>query len=276
MNTTPKTDLISNDDNNKNNDASQEIKDLFMKKNMGQNIFLEKMINSISNKVTNANLSEVNNMHTIFNVAQGIANEIREDLENNSENLESEINTTAEVFREVIDDTSKNSDIPFNFKNIFNQILTLSQYETTEDSHQPLNNNQIDNNQTDNNQINNNQMDNIPPKLNNMFNQILTLSSETEKKINDDQVNDNNQINDDQINIDNQVNNDNQTNNDNQNNTYHEINNAKCCICFENIIEKYALIPCGHVTTCKTCIPQLKNGCPVCRKIIFSYIQIFE
>jgi hypothetical protein len=54
-------------------------------------------------------------------------------------------------------------------------------------------------------------------------------------------------------------------------------NNAECCVCLEIISEKYVLVPCGHVRTCRICIPHLKtNQCPICRKNFYSYIPIFE
>jgi hypothetical protein len=65
-------------------------------------------------------------------------------------------------------------------------------------------------------------------------------------------------------------------NNQLNNNSNHE-NNTECCICLEIIIEKYVLIPCGHVGTCQTCVADLKiNQCPLCRQNFCSYIQIFE
>jgi hypothetical protein len=47
-----------------------------------------------------------------------------------------------------------------------------------------------------------------------------------------------------------------------------------CCVCFMEMTEKIALIPCGHTHTCQTCIKQIKK-CPVCNKKIISSIKIY-
>lgn len=51
-------------------------------------------------------------------------------------------------------------------------------------------------------------------------------------------------------------------NEDNKNDNNDKIN---CCVCFEKIIIKCALIPCGHSNICKTCIPKLLTTCPICK-----------
>src|SRR5665648_226965 len=39
---------------------------------------------------------------------------------------------------------------------------------------------------------------------------------------------------------------------------------SECCVCFVNLTAKYALIPCGHVSTCEECIKKI-DKCPNCR-----------
>ena len=50
---------------------------------------------------------------------------------------------------------------------------------------------------------------------------------------------------------------------------------SECCICFEPILEKYVLVPCGHATTCKSCIDKMKL-CPICQQNITLSVKIFE
>lgn len=39
---------------------------------------------------------------------------------------------------------------------------------------------------------------------------------------------------------------------------------CECCVCYMEIYQQYALIPCGHNEVCKKCIAQL-DKCPICR-----------
>lgn len=48
----------------------------------------------------------------------------------------------------------------------------------------------------------------------------------------------------------------------------------ECCICFENIEEKYVTIPCGHTRTCFNCLKNLRN-CSICRKDIENIFKLF-
>lgn len=48
----------------------------------------------------------------------------------------------------------------------------------------------------------------------------------------------------------------------------------ECVVCFEDIEEKYAFVPCGHTSVCSTCSPRL-NQCPECRSEIKQRIKIF-
>lgn len=49
-----------------------------------------------------------------------------------------------------------------------------------------------------------------------------------------------------------------------------------CCVCFDPIKEKYALVPCGHINVCKLCYKHNIKKCPTCRKDITSFIKIYE
>lgn len=48
---------------------------------------------------------------------------------------------------------------------------------------------------------------------------------------------------------------------------------SECVVCFEELIKRVALVPCGH-TLCDQCALEL-NVCPVCRTPISSYLKIF-
>lgn len=51
---------------------------------------------------------------------------------------------------------------------------------------------------------------------------------------------------------------------------------SECCICFEEITERYVLTPCGHTNTCKSCHDKNKSKrCAICRTKIKEYVKLF-
>ena|SRR5579863_2318757 len=48
-----------------------------------------------------------------------------------------------------------------------------------------------------------------------------------------------------------------------------------CRICFEDIKEKYVLLPCAHTRICKNCLDKLTE-CPVCREKIVERLRIYD
>ena len=56
----------------------------------------------------------------------------------------------------------------------------------------------------------------------------------------------------------------------------YNLDETECCVCTELIINRVALISCGHTNTCKTCINALKsNKCPVCATVFTKIIDVF-
>ena len=47
-----------------------------------------------------------------------------------------------------------------------------------------------------------------------------------------------------------------------------------CVVCFEPIVNQYALVPCGHTSVCHGCATGI-TSCPVCRQPIQSVIRIY-
>lgn len=50
----------------------------------------------------------------------------------------------------------------------------------------------------------------------------------------------------------------------------------KCCICFDNIIEKCALVPCGHTNICQNCVKNDIHKCPNCMSVVYTFIKIHD
>jgi len=54
------------------------------------------------------------------------------------------------------------------------------------------------------------------------------------------------------------------------------IQDTNCCVCYEQILHRIALVPCGHTTICDNCMTSWgKNTCPLCMQKFSSYIKIY-
>ena len=67
-------------------EAQPQIKEQLMEKNLGQDVLMMNMIDSITNKISDIDLSEGNITQKLFSIAQNVAHEISGCSENNPEN----------------------------------------------------------------------------------------------------------------------------------------------------------------------------------------------
>lgn len=117
--------LVKTGINDKNvNEAREEVKEIFIKKGLGQDNSMARMIDSISDKLTSVDLSGGNIIQSMFGIAQNVAQEMRGDMESNPEKFQSTIGAITEVFQDAINNSTANGDeIPADLKNIFNTVL---------------------------------------------------------------------------------------------------------------------------------------------------------
>jgi len=55
-----------------------------------------------------------------------------------------------------------------------------------------------------------------------------------------------------------------------------ETSNEFCCICFEKIKKRVALVPCGHTNICVLCVEKLcEKKCLICKSNFSNFIHIF-
>jgi len=119
--------LLKTDINEKNvNEARQEVKDIFQKKGIGNDNSMTKMIDSISDKLTNIDLSNGNIIQSMMGIAQNVAKEMRGDLENNPDQFQKTIGAITEVFSEAMHD-DKEGHVPPELKNIFGTLMASAQ-----------------------------------------------------------------------------------------------------------------------------------------------------
>jgi hypothetical protein len=121
------TKLVKTGINEKNvNEARQEVKDIFTKKGLGEYNSMSRMIDSISDKLTSADITKGNIIQNMFGIARNVAQEMRGDLENNPEKFQSTIGAITEVFQDAMDGSSKNGEeVSPELKNILNTILSV-------------------------------------------------------------------------------------------------------------------------------------------------------
>ncbi|AGF85406.1 hypothetical protein QJ854_gp376 [Moumouvirus goulette] len=109
--------------NEKVSEATQEVKELFSKKGLGENNAMVKMIDSISSKLNFTDLSSGNAIQNIFSIAQNVANELRGDLEGDPESFKRAIGAVTEIFQETIDDPTGEKNIPTELKSMIDTII---------------------------------------------------------------------------------------------------------------------------------------------------------
>ena len=113
-------------DSKKISDAKNEVKAIFNKKGIKTDGTMHKMIDSISDKITQLDLTQGNIVQSMFDVAQNVASEIRSDIESDPEQFKQTLGAITEIFQETMSDTSGNSDIPPELKDIFNTVVSAS------------------------------------------------------------------------------------------------------------------------------------------------------
>lgn len=105
------------------NEARQEVKDIFIKKGLGTDNSMSRMIDSISNKLTSIDLSKGNIIQNMLGIAQNVFQEMKGDLENDPAKFQSTLGTLTEVFQEALANDKDGQKVPPELKNMFNSIL---------------------------------------------------------------------------------------------------------------------------------------------------------
>lgn len=95
-------------DSKKISDAKNEVKEIFQKKGIKTEGTMHKMIDSISDKITQMDLSQGNIVQSMFDVAQNVATEIRADIESDPEQFKQTLGAITEIFQETMSDNSDN------------------------------------------------------------------------------------------------------------------------------------------------------------------------
>lgn len=112
---------------NKINDAKHEVREIFNKRGLGNDASMNKMIDSISEKLTTADFSKGNFIENMFSIARNVAHELKDDLGSDPEKFQSKIGIITDIFKDTISDTSEQrSQVSPDLKNMFNQLIASS------------------------------------------------------------------------------------------------------------------------------------------------------
>ena len=102
--------------------AKNEVKEIFQKKGISSNPTMDKMIDSISDKLGGLDLSNGDLFQNMFSIAQGVAEEMKTDLEDNPEGFQDTLGALTEIFQDAMNDPDAVASIPPEFRNILNMV----------------------------------------------------------------------------------------------------------------------------------------------------------
>jgi hypothetical protein len=114
------------------NNAANEVKNIFVKKGLGENNSMTRIVDSISEKLGGANFMEGNVIQNVFNIATSIISEVKGDIDSNPENLKSTIETITEVLHETINGSS--DEVPSEVKSIFGLLSKFNAENQSDES----------------------------------------------------------------------------------------------------------------------------------------------
>lgn len=105
------------------NDAKDEVKQIFKKKGISEENSMTKIIDSISEKLTDTNLSRGNLLENMISIARNVADEMKGSLENNPQEFQSTLGAITDVIQDFMNDSSEENTIPPELKNIISTVI---------------------------------------------------------------------------------------------------------------------------------------------------------
>lgn len=120
--------------NEKNvNEAKMEVKEMFQKKGLGDETPLGKMVDLISDNLTNIDLNGGNLLRDMYTIAQNVANEMKGDIEQNPQDFQNTIMSITQVFQEAMNsDSNISKELPPELRETFSTIINSACLENPE------------------------------------------------------------------------------------------------------------------------------------------------
>ena len=107
------------------NDAKSEVKDLLKKKGVSDDKSVNKMVDCITEKLAGTDLSSGNLFAKVIGIARQVTDEMKDDLQGRPDMLQTIFYTITDLLKDLMNESSdKGEEIPSNFKNIFDKVLS--------------------------------------------------------------------------------------------------------------------------------------------------------
>jgi len=118
--------------------AKNEVKEIFQRKGLTNNPAMNKMIDTISDKLTNFDASDGNLVQNMISMAQTVAEEMRPELENNPEAFQNTLGSITEIFQDMMNNSGGidgvEGEMPAEFKNIMGIVKSMTDMNPTDEN----------------------------------------------------------------------------------------------------------------------------------------------
>ena len=101
-------------------------KKYFKRKGLTNNPAMNKMIDTISDRLTNFDASEGNLIQSMISMAQSVADEMKPDLENNPDAFQNTLGSITEIFQDMMSTSEGPGNIPSELKDILNIVKSMT------------------------------------------------------------------------------------------------------------------------------------------------------
>lgn len=115
--------------------ASEEVKELFSKKGISGNNAMGRMVDSISNKLKDLDLSNGNLIQTMMSIAQDVAGEMQNEVQENPDSFKDTLGSVMEIFNDTMN-TEGESTVPDELRGMFASVKTMIGNQLSGDSDQ--------------------------------------------------------------------------------------------------------------------------------------------
>jgi hypothetical protein len=127
-------------------EANQEVKEIFKRKGLDSDNSIMKMVDSISSKLKEQDLTQGNIFQNMFKIAEEVTKDVRADMEAGAgpEKIQNTIGAITEVFQEAMENTGNSDDqIPSEIKSVFKQLMSATPLTNGGSTDQNIDENEI-------------------------------------------------------------------------------------------------------------------------------------
>jgi hypothetical protein len=112
--------------------AKDEVKEIFQRKGLGNNSAMNRMIDTISDRLVNFDASDGNLVQSMFSMAQSVAEEMRPELENDPDAFQNTLGSITEIFQDMMSTADQEGNtMPAEFKEIAMMATSMMSADPT-------------------------------------------------------------------------------------------------------------------------------------------------